>query len=315
MSKILHTTSTPVPGAVDLLDLWWQKQAKGLVRYDPNLMVFHGLEDGSGGFGWGTVFYSKAREEYKNRVGSLPEARAATFDLELMAQLELARAGGLIIAANPNSIVAGHLVVYPEARRADLSLADLQDMCHLAAVQTAWTFIHNMENAAASIVDWAHYQAYPWDFPMAQELPETIFESSSLNLSRLPDSYPTYTLTASSVSEEVLAAWLFEMLSALKTAEPARGGNRTPCNIPCNIVWRGRRAWLIPRSLSQSTLAATYIGALELGGLFCLPNADSLRQYLPEALRAEVRQAGISDERGLLDRIEQTAREAAARVS
>jgi len=312
MSETLHSTSSRVvTGSLDLLDLWWQKQATGLVRYDPNLMVFHGVEDSSGNFGWGTLFYSKAREEYKNRVGSLPEKRAATFDLELMRQLELARAGGLIIAANPNSIVAGHLVVYPQEKREELSLADLKDMCHLAAEQTQWTFIHNMENAAASIVDWAHYQAYPWDFPMAQEDTEAFFESSSLTVSRLPDSYPSYTLIAATENEEVLASWLFEMLRAFNAGAPAAAGKR----IPCNIVWRGRRAWLIPRSLSQTTLAATYIGALELGGLFCLPSADSLRQYLPEALRAEVRQAGISDEPELRGWVEQTAREAAVELS
>lgn len=312
MSEILQSTSSSVvTGSSDLLDLWWQKQATGLVRYDPNLMMFHGVEDSSGNFGWGTLFYSKAREEYKNRVGSLPEKRAATFDLELMRQLELARAGGLIIAANPNSIVAGHLVVYPQEKHEDLFGADIQDMCQLAAEQTRWTFIHNMENAAASIVDWAHYQAYPWDFPMAQETAETIFESSHLVLSRLPDSYPSFTLMASSDNGEALAAWLHRMLRALKAGAPTGEGKR----IPCNIVWRGRKAWLIPRSLSQTTLAATYIGALELGGLFCLPSADSLRQYLPEALRAEVRQAGISDEPELRGWVEQTARVIAVGLS
>jgi hypothetical protein len=52
-----------------------------------------------------------------------------------------------------------------------------------------------------------------------------------------------------------------------------------------------------------------------LGGLFCLPSADNLRQYLPEALRAEVRQAGISDEPELRGWVEQTAREAAVGLS
>jgi hypothetical protein len=312
MSETIDSTSSPaVTGLPDLLDLWWQKQATGLVRYDPNLMVFHGLEDVRGNFGWGTLFYSKAREEYKNRVGSLPEKRAATFDLELMAQLELSRAGGLIVAANPNSIVAGHLVVYPQEKREDLSLADLQDMCHLATQQTRWTFIHNMENAAASIVDWAHYQAYPWDFPMAQEDTEPVFESSSLMVSRLRESYPSFTLMASSDNGEALARWLHGMLRVLKAGAPTVEGKR----IPCNIVWRGRKVWLIPRSLSQSALAATYIGALELGGLFCLPSADSLRQYLPEALRAEVRRAGISDEPEMRGWVEQTARATAVGLS
>jgi hypothetical protein len=150
---------------------------------------------------------------------------------------------------------------------------------------------------------------------MVHELPEAIIESSSLKLSRLPESYPTYVLTASGANEAVLAAWLFEMLSTLKAGDSSGAGKRIPSNLPCNVIWRGQRAWLIPRSLSQSTLAATYIGALELGGLFCLPNADSLRQYLPEALRTEVRQAGISDEPELRDWVEHKAREVAARLS
>ena len=294
-----------------LMNLWWEKYNAGLVRNDPDLLVLRPAGHAGEHFTWGTVFYSKAREDYKARLIELPSERAATFDLELMAQLELARAGGLIIAANPNSIVAGHLVVYPQEKREDLSLADVQDMCHLAAEQTQWTFIHNMENAAASIVDWAHYQAYPWDFPMAQGDTEAVFDSSYLTVSRLPDSYPSYTLMAATENEEVLASWLFEMLRAFNTGAPAGAGKR----IPRNIVWRGRRAWLIPRSLSQTTLAATYIGALELGGLFCLPSADSLRQYLPEALRAEVRQAGISDEPELRGWVEQTARVIAVGLS
>lgn len=294
-----------------LMNLWWEKYSTGLVRNDPDLLVLRPAGHAGEHFTWGTVFYSKAREDYKARLIELPSERAATFDLELMRQLELARAGGLIIVANPNSIVAGHLVVYPQEKHEELSLADLKDMCHLAAEQTRWTFIHNMENAAASILDWAHYQAYPWDFPMTQEGAETIFESSHLTLSRLADSYPSYTLTASGENEGLLASWLFEMLRAFNAGASAGGGKR----IPRNIVWRGRRAWLIPRSLSQTALAATYIGALELGGLFCLPSADSLRQYLPEALRAEVRQAGISDEPELRDWVEQTAREAAVGLS
>lgn len=312
MSESLHSTfSSSAADSLDLLNLWWQKQATGLVRYDPSLLVLHRIEDACGDYGWGTLFYSKAREEYKNRVGTLPEKRAATFDLELMSQLQLALAGGLIIAANPNSIIAGHLVIYPQEKREQLTYADIRDMCRLAAEQMEWTFIHNMERAAASIVDWAHYQAYPWDFPLAQEASETIFESSGFKLSRLPDSYPAYTLLVSGDNEEVLAGWLFEMLRALTAGSKVSGGQR----IPCNIVWRGRRAWFIPRSLSQTTLAATYIGALELGGLFCLPSADSLRQYLPDALRAEVRQAGVAGEPEIREWCEQTGREIAGRLS
>jgi hypothetical protein len=110
---------------------------------------------------------------------------------------------------------------------------------------------------------------------------------------------------------EHLAAWLYEMLGALARGGAASEGRR----VPCNIVWRGDgRAWLIPRSLSQSVLAATYVGALEMGGLFCLPNADSLRQYLPDALGAEVRAASIADEPSVREWCEQIARETAKRL-
>ena len=311
MSESLRSTSSSSTGSLDLLSLWWQKQATGLVRYDPSLVVLHRVEDACDDYGWGTLFYSRAREEYKNRIGTLPEKATVTFDLELMSQLQLAIEGGLIVAANPNSIIAGHLVIYPREKREELTFADIRDMCRLAAEQTEWTFIHNMERAAASIVDWAHYQAYPWDFPLAQEASETIFESSGFKLSRLPDSYPAYTLQVSGENEEVLAGWLFEMLRALAAGSKATGWQR----IPCNIIWRGARAWLIPRSLSQSLLAATYVGALEIGGLFCLPNADNLRQYLPDALRAEVRQASIADEPETREWCEQTAQEIAGRLA
>lgn len=293
------------------MSLWWERHAEtDLVRYDPRLLVLHAVEDACGEYGWGTVFYSKAREDYKTRVGSLPEKRAATFDLELMRQLQFARAGGLNVAANPNSIVAGHLVVWPEEKRAELTLADLCDVSRLAREQAAWTFIHNMEHAAASIVDWAHFQAYPWEFPLTRASGETIYEAAGFKLSRLaPPDYPAYVLAVEAKREEQLAAWLFEMLCAFTRGGAASAGRR----VPCNIVWRGAEGhvWLIPRSLSQSVLAATYVGALEMGGLFCLPNADSLRQYLPDALRAEVRAASIADEPALREWCEQIARETA----
>jgi hypothetical protein len=294
-----------------LLDLWWEKFHTGLVRHDPELLVLHRAEDVCGNHGWGTVFYSKAREDYKTRVGSLPEKRAATFDLELMSRLLFARAGGLNVAANPNSIVPGHLVVWPEEKRAELTLADLSDVSRLARAESGWTFIHNMERAAASIVDWAHFQAYPWEFPLARAgACETLHESAGLRVSRLAETYPAYALLAEAESAERLAAWLRGML---RRASAARFGARAE-SVPCNIVWRGARAWLIPRAPSQSTLAATYVGALEMGGLFCLPNADSLRHYLPEALRAEVRGASIADEPEARAWCEDAAREAAAEL-
>ena len=306
--------ATAAAAAAALLDQWWEKFHTGQVLSDPDLLVLHRAGDACGSYGWGTVFYSKAREDYKTRVGSLPEKRAATFDLELMSRLGLGRAGGLIVAANPNSIVPGHLVVYPAEKRAELTLADVRDVGQLAREQGAWTFIHNMERAAASIVDWAHFQAYPWEFPLTCETAETFYASSDIELSRLPETYPAYALAVEAESAERLAGWLFGMLRAFA----ARGAGQQEREqeqgrVPCNIVWRGARAWLIPRSLAQSALAATYVGALEMGGLFCLPNADSLRQYLPDALRAEVRGASIADEPEMRGWCEQTAREVAAR--
>jgi hypothetical protein len=307
---------------------WWERHSAGLVRNDPNLLVLRPAAGAVEQFTWGTVFYSKAREDYKTQVSNLPPERAATFDVELMARLQIGRAGDLLIAANPNSIVPGHLVVYPEEKREDLTFEDLRDMSRLAQEQQAWTFIHNMDRAAASIVDWAHFQAYPWEFPMEHEMGEAIYETSSFKpgssrmspgghrvwsgrLSRLSETYPAYVLKVECESAEDLALWLSEMLGALASRKAIGIGRR----IPCNIVWRGARAWLIPRSSSQSLLAATYVGALEMGGLFCLPNADHLRQYLPDALREEVRQAGVAGEPQMREWCEQTAREIAGKLS
>jgi hypothetical protein len=310
--------------ACELMKLWWERHdATNLVRYDRRLLVLHAVEDVCGEYGWGTVFYSKAREDYKTRVGSLPEKRAATFDLELMRELQFTRAGGLNVAANPNSIVAGHLVIWPEEKRAELTLEDLRDVSRLAREHGAWTFIHNMEQSAASIVDWAHFQAYPWEFPLTRATAQetiykasncgaTIYEDADFKLSRLaPQDYPAYALAVEAKREEHLAAWVYEMLRAFARGDEASAWRR----VPCNIVWRGGgRAWLIPRSLAQSALAATYVGALEMGGLFCLPNADSLRQYLPDALRAEVRAASIADEPEMREWCEQVARATANKL-
>ncbi|HEV7903547.1 MAG TPA: hypothetical protein VGO96_06880, partial [Pyrinomonadaceae bacterium] len=303
-----YASAAPAHASGAWLKLWEEKFRTGLVRNDPDLLVLHRTQDACGEYGWGTVFYSKAREDYKTRVGSLPEKRAATFDLELMRELQFAQAGGLNVAANPNSIVPGHLVLWPEEKRAELTLADLREVSRLAREQTAWTFIHNMERAAASIVDWAHFQAYPWEFPLTREACETLHEATGFKLSRLADAYPAYVLAVEAERDEQLAAWLFGMLGAFAKGfgTSVEGGER----VPCNIVWRGAgRAWLIPRSLKQSVLAATYVGALEMGGLFCLPNADSLRQYLPDALRAEVRGASIADEPEMRAWCEQLARD------
>lgn len=307
----------------DLMSLWREKHSAGLVRNDPDLLVLRPAAEAPEHYTWGTVFYSKAREDYKTQVSNLPPERAASFDVELMARLQIGRAGDLLIAANPNSIVPGHLVIYPEEKREDLTFEDLLDMCRLSREQAGWTFIHNMDRAAASIVDWAHFQAYPWQFPMEREMGEVVHETANLEpeptgsclawrgkLSRLSETYPAYVLKLECESAEDLALWLSEMLGALASSRQNGMGR-----IPCNIVWRGTRAWLIPRSLSQSLLAATYVGALEMGGLFCLPNADNLRQYLPDALRAEVRQASIADEPAMREWCEQTGCEIARQLA
>ena len=207
----------------------------------------------------------------------------------------------------------GNLVIWPEEKRVALTLADVRDLTRLAREHTAWTFIHNMEQAAASIVDWAHFQAYPWEFPMSHTdaCEETLYESGDFRLSRLAETYPAYVLSVEAKREESLAAWLYGMLCALARGSEASGGR----SVPCNIVWRGARAWLIPRSLAQTALAARYVGALEMGGLFCLPNADSLRSYLPDALASEVRQASVADEPDVRAWCEQAARETAIRLS
>jgi hypothetical protein len=300
----------PAFQANDLMQLWWQKHATGFVRYDPSLLVLHEADDVCGQYGWGTLFYSKAREDYKARVGSLPEKARTTFNLELMEKLELRMARELVIAANPNSIVPGHLVIYPREKRERLTLENIDAMCGLAHEQPEFTFIHNMERAAASILDWAHFQAYPWDFPISRESTETIVETRQLKLSRLSAEYPAYTLEVSGDMRAV-AQWLFQMLERMLNGELPNHGEK----VPCNIIWRGDRAWFIPRSPKQTKLAATYIGALELGGLFCLPSADTMRQYLPEKLRAEVRGAGVAEQPALRESCDVVAREIANTVS
>src|SRR4051812_2210560 len=125
----------------DLLQAWWQKHATGFVRYDPSLLVLHGAGEVCGEYAWGTLFYSKAREEYKTRVGASPENSSASFDLELMAKLEISSVGDLVIAANPNSIVPGHLVIYPLQKRERLTVDDVASMTRLARKQPQFTFI------------------------------------------------------------------------------------------------------------------------------------------------------------------------------
>ena len=273
-----------------LLDPWKELWRRQLVHYDPDILVLQRMARTDDGFGWGTVFYSAAREHYKRRVGDVSKGQHASFDLDLMRRVSIGRHGGLVIAANPNSMFEGHLVIYPEQKREDLSFDDVHDMCSLAPRYPGFSFIHNMERAAASIVDWAHFQAYPVEFPLSREALQETHARGAVVLSRPRSDYPAF-LIAADGPQRLLARFLFDLLGTLKSGEaPSRQ------RIPCNVIWQGRRAWVVPRSSAQSDHAASYIGGLEMGGLFCLPTADSLSSYLPGALREEVRRASLHDE-------------------
>jgi hypothetical protein len=284
-----------------LLDLWRERRRRQLVSYDPDILVLQRMARTDDGFSWGTVFYSAAREDYKRRVGDGSKGLKASFDLDLMRRLSIGRHGGLVIAANPNSMFEGHLVIYPEEKREDLSLDDLDDMCALAPSHPGFSFIHNMERAAASVVDWAHFQAYPLEFPLSREPLQVFYPHGPIVLSRPRFDYPAY-LIAADGPQALVARFLFDLLSVLRSGQaPNRG------RIPCNVIWQGRRVWVVPRSSAQSEHAASYIGALEMGGLFCLPTADSLSSYLPGALRKEVERASLHDQPELRRWFQETA--------
>ena len=282
---------------VDWMQRWREKFEAGLIINDPDLLIIQSVNRKSDNYEWGTVFYSKAREEYKNSIKN-PIKQKPTFDEVLMKKMFLSRHGELLVAANPNSLFPGHLVIYPKQRRPDLTIKDLEEIIQLA-LKTEWTFIHNMENAAASITDWAHFQAYPVNFPICSTKCEIIAENEHSKISKLSDSYPVYGLVVESLSNSLKAAWTLKLTEFLSSIKPRP--------IPFNLIFNGNRIWLIPRSLSQSKHAASYIGGLELGGLFCLPNADALRLYLPESLRFEVRHATISLGSDLALKIEKEA--------
>lgn len=291
-----------------LLELWWEKHRAGLVSNDPDLLVLHRLSEPCGTHTWGTVFYSKVREEYKARLRDSLVDGLTTFDVDLMNTLKIGRSGGLLIAANPNSILPGHLILYPENRRAELLFQDLEDLCALAATHTQWTFFHNMEDSAASVIDWAHFQALPVQFPIAREIPKPILQHRCIELSRLPSSYPAYGLVFRCSVTELLADVIFRLVKPLAAGF---GGRK---QIPWNLILQAEQAWLLPRSSSQSKHAAGYIGALEMGGLFCLPNAENFQMYLRDALREEVRRASVVSEPDVRDWFEGVAREVAFSV-
>jgi len=273
---------------MDLISLWKEKQAAGKIRFDADLLVVQPISGGRN-YNWGTVFYSKAREDYKTRIKQTE--RKTTFDLDLMRGLELAEFGNLIVAANPNSLFQGHLVIYPQKKSPELAFQDIYDITRLAQVQTGQTFIHNMERSAASILDWAHYQAYPVVFPIENETGAALGEFGQVKIARISDDFPAYALVAEFFEVERVARWLLKILELL-----ARSDNPHGQRIPCNFIWRKNRVWIIPRASNQSKLAANYFGGLEMGGIFCLPNADHFRQYLPGVLRKEITEATLACE-------------------
>src|SRR4051812_21203126 len=221
-----------VPNELPMLSLWHEVHHRGEVFHDPELLVLHPTSAPCGQYGWGTVFYSRAREEYKASLVKSGVPRPATFDLALMERLRMARVGGLLIAANPNSLFPGHLVLYPERQRAELAPEDLDDLFAIAGAQPDWAFIHNMEDAAASIVDWAHYQAYPVELPIAREDMRPLRSEGGVSLACSEDSYPAYALSLEGSDLTRLSAWTFRLMTVLA------GGLGTGGRIPCNLIVR-----------------------------------------------------------------------------
>lgn len=264
----------------DLLSLWKEKQLTGKIRFDTDLLVITAASIGQT-YDWGTVFYSQAREEYKTKIKQTE--RKTTFDLDLMREMQIAEFGGLIVAANPNSLFQGHLVIYPKRKSSRLLFQDIFNLMQFAKIYTGQTFIHNMEGSAASILDWAHYQAYPIVFPIEKEKSITLGQFAGVKVARIANSFPAYSLVAQSSDTEVLATWLLKILEVLDGKDNPHGRK-----IPCNFILRNNRLWVIPRALYQSETSATYFGGLEMGGVFCLPNADDFRQYLPNILQKEI---------------------------
>lgn len=274
---------------MDLLSFWQEKQSIGKIRFDADLLIIQSTS-AENNYRWGTVFYSQAREHYKTQIKQTE--RKTTFDLELMRELQIAEFGNLVIAANPNSLFQGHLVIYPKQKSPELTFQDIFDITLLAKSHPDQTFICNMERSAASILDWAHYQSYPIVFPIEDEKGEFLIEFGKVKVARIFDKFPAYALVAESSETELLARWLLNLLDLF-------AGNANPHGqkVPCNFIWRKNRVWIIPRALNQSNLAATYFGGLEMGGIFCLPNADDFRRYLPDVLRKEISESTLTCEK------------------
>lgn len=273
---------------MDLINLWQEKYETGRIRFDEDLLVLQSAAAKSP-YQWGTVFYSQARENYKSSIKQT--VRKTTFDLDLMSELQIMEFGTLIIAANPNSLFQGHLVIYPKQKSPELNFESIFDITKLAQTYPQETFIHNMERSAASILDWAHYQAYPITFPIELENNILLSEFENVKIFRISNDFPAYGIVAECFETEILTRWLLKLIELL-----AGEDNPHDKRIPFNLIWRKNRVWVIPRALHQTELAASYFGGLEMGGIFCLPNADDLRRYLPHSLRQEIETCSIARE-------------------
>lgn len=264
---------------MNIVELWKEKLAAGLIRFDPDPVVIGSSEGGV----WGNVYYSPVRERYKAEVRN---KASASFDMELMGRMHLADHGGLRIAANPNSLFPGHLVIYPRSKASELSREDLVDITELAVKTPDFAFIHNAERSAASILDWVHFQAYAKRFPLADAAVHPLAESGGISVSTVASQFPAYAIRIEGTDVTTLADLLHRISHLLATDQNPHGSR-----IPLNFIWMGDQVWVIPRARGQSDRAASYFGGLEMGGIFCVPHASEMQSYLPETLRAQVEEA------------------------
>lgn len=264
---------------MNIVELWREKLAAGLIRFDPDPDVIGSSDEGA----WGMVYYSPAREQYKAEVR---DKASASFDMELMERMHLADHGGLKIAANPNSLFPGHLVIYPRTQASELSRQDLIDISELAATTPDFSFIHNAEHSAASILDWVHFQAYAKRFPLADAAVHPLEQNGEISVSTVAADFPAYAVRIEGTDLSKLVDLLYRIAGLLATDD-----NPHHSRIPLNFIWAGNRVWVVPRALGQSGRAASYFGGLEMGGIFCVPHASEMQSYLPETLRAQVEEA------------------------
>lgn len=277
----------------DHISGWHEKYDAGLIRFDPEMLVVRPYGSASDQLEWGTFFYSLAREEYKSAVVS--DGGQMSFDIELMARLELGSFGTLTVAANPNSLFEGHLVIYPQVRSERLTAENIRDLVRMSIAAPELTFIHNMKDSAASVLDWAHYQAYPLIFPIENDQSEAVTTDGTVKLLQTSAKFPAAALIVESSNIDSTESVVSHLMT---TCLDGIGGARAVRSF--NLICRNGRTWFIPRSVDQSKKAARYFGGLEMGGLFCLPNADEFRSYLPESLRFEIENASLrATENGL----------------